>query len=687
MFIEKITICNMFAYYGKVEVEFKKQERRNLYCIYGDNGFGKTSFIRCAKILFLGVGLNNETIIPAIKQFAPNNLSVKQFIKGDNANWSGILNNDAYKREGELKWANNIYGRYDIEPPKGEEFYIEFSGILDDENFCIKRSFKNVTDKTSDMREILEFQLGKEFFKDEKAQEMLDKIIPPNLNEVFFFDGEQIENISNNLRTEFRDKIEEILGIKYLESIINEILKYARSLRDSENKNKEEAHQLKQLRNEKESIEEDIEFKNGQFKKCEEEIMGYEEQIKNIEGEIFKLGYDSSEEKNALFREKDEFKRNLNDCKDKFKENIKAVIFANNEELIQKLRKELEFLETNQSKDDIQSYKKLLPELKKIANEKIKRHKIDEKYATIFESILESLPEKLEAKNFKDSFINFAMLAPLRESLARWERSVLASDIRQIKMTLAMLKVNEDKISELDDDDYAQERRSELESNKKNIEDLKSQRETKRKELQKERDDLKRQKEQIQEQIDELEQNINTERIDDKLKILESVQDSLRQYKERLIEILRNELKDSILQNYQKLIKDDNVRGLEIDDDFSIKLKDENDEFVVIESQSSGQKQILAIAIFWALSKLAKSNLPLIIDTPLARIDSENRANIIQNYYANTSKQVIILPTDTEIGLKEYEYAQKYIAGLYKIDNQSNRRHATIKTANIDEIL
>ncbi|WP_334087968.1 ATP-binding protein, partial [Helicobacter typhlonius] len=46
MFISKITICNLFAYYGKVEVEFKKCEEKNLYCIYGNNGFGKTSFIR-----------------------------------------------------------------------------------------------------------------------------------------------------------------------------------------------------------------------------------------------------------------------------------------------------------------------------------------------------------------------------------------------------------------------------------------------------------------------------------------------------------------------------------------------------------------------------------------------------------------------------------------------------------------
>lgn len=211
MFIQKITICNMFAYYGRVEVEFKKQENKNLYCIYGNNGYGKTSFIQCAKILFLGIGLlDDDKIVPQIKSFAKNlNLTTRQFIKGDGINWRGILNESAYKED-------------------KEDFYIEFSGIYDDKNFCIRRSFKK---NDSDFSEMLEFTLDKENYKNQQAQEMLNKIMPPNLVEFFFFDGEQIESISNNLRTEFRDKIEEILGIKSLGTAINAIESYQKELK------------------------------------------------------------------------------------------------------------------------------------------------------------------------------------------------------------------------------------------------------------------------------------------------------------------------------------------------------------------------------------------------------------------------------------------------------------------------
>lgn len=666
MFIQKIIICNMFAYYGRVEVEFKKQENKNLYCIYGNNGYGKTSFIQCAKILFLGIGLlDDDKIVPQIKSFAKNlNLTTRQFIKGDGINWRGILNESAYKED-------------------KEDFYIEFSGIYDDKNFCIRRSFKK---NDSDFSEMLEFTLDKENYKNQQAQEMLNKIMPPNLVEFFFFDGEQIESISNNLRTEFRDKIEEILGIKSLGTAINAIESYQKELKDNESKNKEEAHRLSQLRGEIESIQNDINFKESKIKECESEMESQDSKTKQLQRQIDKLGADSSEEKANLIREKDELDKNLQSYKASFKESIKAVIFANNASLIQELENELKDLETKQSQNDIQSYKKLLPELKKIANDELKSLEIDEEYSAIFESVLEALPQKLESKIFKDSFITSDMLLPLKQSLARWERTTLANDISEIKNIKAKLEQNKAEQEELNSDEYTKNKIATLSQERQRAKHLKDAKNNERDNLLLECRDLKNKKDEKEKEIYRLEQNIDTQRIDEKLIILKSLQDSLQNYKARLIDKLRDRLKDLILQNYRKLIRNDNVRGLEIDDDFSIKLKDENDDAVVIENQSSGQKQILAIAIFWALSKLDKFNLPLIIDTPLARIDSENRANIIQNYYAN-GMQVIILPLNSEMGKKELEYAKHSLSQIYKIENTSDRSHAKIKTAYESEIL
>lgn len=108
---------------------------------------------------------------------------------------------------------------------------------------------------------------------------------------------------------------------------------------------------------------------------------------------------------------------------------------------------------------------------------------------------------------------------------------------------------------------------------------------------------------------------------------------------------------------------------------------------ISVKNQSAGQKQAISISIFWALSDLSQRCLPLIIDTPLARMDTKNRSNIIQNYYFNASNQIIVLPHDGEFRRIEYEVAKDRIAGIYKIKNNENRSNAYIENCTINEIL
>ena len=64
---------------------------------------------------------------------------------------------------------------------------------------------------------------------------------------------------------------------------------------------------------------------------------------------------------------------------------------------------------------------------------------------------------------------------------------------------------------------------------------------------------------------------------------------------------------------------------------------------------SAGERQILAVSILWAISKSVEHSLPIIIDTPLARLDSEHRGSLIFDYFPKASDQVILLSTDEEI--------------------------------------
>jgi hypothetical protein len=53
--------------------------------------------------------------------------------------------------------------------------------------------------------------------------------------------------------------------------------------------------------------------------------------------------------------------------------------------------------------------------------------------------------------------------------------------------------------------------------------------------------------------------------------------------------------------------------------------------------------------MLWALAKTSGRPLPIIIDTPLARLDSDHRKLLAQHYFPVASHQMLILSTDTEI--------------------------------------
>jgi DNA sulfur modification protein DndD len=66
---------------------------------------------------------------------------------------------------------------------------------------------------------------------------------------------------------------------------------------------------------------------------------------------------------------------------------------------------------------------------------------------------------------------------------------------------------------------------------------------------------------------------------------------------------------------------------------------------------SAGEKQLFAISILWALAKASERPLPVVVDTPLARLDKEHRRRLLTEYLPHVSHQVVVLSTDTEVDL------------------------------------
>jgi DNA sulfur modification protein DndD len=86
---------------------------------------------------------------------------------------------------------------------------------------------------------------------------------------------------------------------------------------------------------------------------------------------------------------------------------------------------------------------------------------------------------------------------------------------------------------------------------------------------------------------------------------------------------------------------------------------------------SAGEKQVYAIAMLWALARTSGRALPMIIDTPLARLDSEHRAAIVERYLPAASHQVIVLSTDTEVDRTLLEKLMPAVSHTFRLEYDS----------------
>lgn len=87
---------------------------------------------------------------------------------------------------------------------------------------------------------------------------------------------------------------------------------------------------------------------------------------------------------------------------------------------------------------------------------------------------------------------------------------------------------------------------------------------------------------------------------------------------------------------------------------------------------SAGEKQIFIMALYQALSRLNKVSVPYIIDTPFARIDTEHRQNILNNFFMGLKGQIIILSTDEEIVDNYQQSIHDSVSNYYLLQHADN---------------
>jgi DNA sulfur modification protein DndD len=166
-----------------------------------------------------------------------------------------------------------------------------------------------------------------------------------------------------------------------------------------------------------------------------------------------------------------------------------------------------------------------------------------------------------------------------------------------------------------------------------------------------------------------------------KLHLLPRVQNALDEYRAKLIEKKVTQLQGAVTECFNLLCrKKDTLRTIRIDSKtFSISLCDRQNRPLQKAQLSAGEKQIYAVSMLWALAKTSGRPLPIVIDTPLARLDSDHRRLLIEHYFPLASHQVIVLSTDTEVDQMYFDQLRPSIARVYHLDYDQAAGSTAIK--------
>jgi DNA sulfur modification protein DndD len=125
-----------------------------------------------------------------------------------------------------------------------------------------------------------------------------------------------------------------------------------------------------------------------------------------------------------------------------------------------------------------------------------------------------------------------------------------------------------------------------------------------------------------------------------------------------------------IFDSFQRLLRKESlVSGLSIaPDSFELEIRAGDGKSLAPDRLSAGERQLLAVSILWGLARASGRNLPVIIDTPLGRLDATHRGRIVEGYFPYASHQVVLLSTDEEINNHYYQQLKPYVGQMHHLE-------------------
>jgi len=155
----------------------------------------------------------------------------------------------------------------------------------------------------------------------------------------------------------------------------------------------------------------------------------------------------------------------------------------------------------------------------------------------------------------------------------------------------------------------------------------------------------------------------------------------LHEFSSKLTEVRVRQLEELFSLSYRKLARKEDLKlTAKIDPTtFDVTLVDSDEMAINRKSMSAGEKQIFAFAILEALGKLSGKVLPVVVDTPLGRLDSKHRDKLVRHYFPEAGEQVILLSTDTEVDEDFFDAMSHDISHAFEIAFDEQSKCSTLK--------
>ena len=506
----------------------------------------------------------------------------------------------------------------------------------------------------------------------------IENLLPSRLSNFFFFDGEKIAELAvEDTDTQMKESIRSLLGISILDVLSNDMSRILSRTNKKSNVN-ENISEIEKMRETKEQLEKDLLTLEKEISEKNELLVEKNKELDLLKSEYKAKGGEVVKQREDLYQKKISLSTSVNQSNEVLIGDaaselpllmVKDLLLSIEEQAILEQEKKTLEMTIYQMKYMLKKYEVDHPEAVDNAkhfmdyiNENSESGDVEEVYG-LSDNTLFRLQELLE--NGLDSKVEETQKH--MTSLEKYRR-----EIEQLENYLSV-DIDEKAIAKIYKDIKKIEH--EIADIEINIVLLQEQHRMKNGQFITANADFKKN---VEAYLQQVELKDDTDRVVKYSQIATSI---LNEYKIRLQKRKVSVVADTMTECYKKLANKKTLINKVLMDENTLDLKyiNSDGEEVLKSSLSAGEKQLMVISLLWSLAICSKRKLPVIIDTPLSRLDSNHRETLINYYFPHASEQTIILSTDSEITDEYYEMMKNNVGDEFTLIYDDNSKSTSIR--------